>query len=1282
MISIKFFVFLLGFTLCQSLYSQEASFEFLHLDSQKNFTKSSLLSRSSTSAQSSSTLDFGSQQVGSSRNTGFRFCATVPSGFFYNIRSISISRSDVFPIISDGCSGRNLRSGYSCCTVRMKFRPRSVGSISSSVTASLSAYLNSGVLVASDSFSGLFVGRAVSQSEVSNNNSSPVCPANSSVNIDKLALYQEIPLVGVPGDLHYNSSLFRADSTFDSKKLGLGGWSLSNVYYYDFSNGTFYKKSRKLPKNALPDSNGNFYFSDQAGNEIYFFDENGNHLQTKDALTGAIKWSMSYKEDGRLESIEDAFGNKTTLNYEEEKVSLTSPFGQTTTLHLNSEGLLSSVTNPNNEAHTLTYDSNGYLTHFTKPEGQTSIVEYDQDGYVIKDEGAGGDFLEFSRIFEVDADGFGTQSVTMSTALGKQTIFESRATEEFSEHNILYATGERRINQDQTLGEGQTESSLGVNKTFNKIEDPRFGKMASYESESRYQVSNSAIDLSVKTQRFASFEDPSDPLSWTSLTTTTQIQNDPKRTYTSTFESGNLLTKSPMGKKVKRRFNDKGQLTLLKVAHLSPIKFRYNKKGLLTKLIQGRRVLRFKYNRFGLVSSMTNPLGQVTKLRYDKANRLIKKVYPDGSFVRFHYDKNGNLTILNPNNNKKHRFKYNLLETVSKYLPPKLKAQFSHVTTYEYDLEKRLTKINQPTGESIEFEYDRERGLLDHIHTTKGSYNYSYKADSDLVSEITTPKSHSTQYYYVGNLIDSEKQIGEVNSEVGFLYNSDSSLGSLVVIGENAQTEIRYVYDRDNLIKKADDEWFKYNKFSALSESFINQLSLSLKYNDVGALSEKKLFKNEKIFYTQEYKRDNLNRVVEFQETKSQPIRFKKGRHSRSRLQTDRYRYHYSKQGYLTEVQKNYRTISRYSYDNHGNRISAFSQGKYIQASYDSEDRLIRYGDYHFEYNENGDIEGKVKHTKIYPKVRWLPRWWIPWLKRIGYFRPRIKTERTGYRYDSLGNLVYVKFPSRKKVEYIVDGKSRRIGKKVNGRFVEKYIYQSQTQIVGMEDHKSELTTFVYADQAHSPSLMIKNNIRYKMVRDHLGSIRMVVHSESGKVMQEMEYDAFGNVVKDTNPGFQPFGFAGGLHDRDTGLVRFGARDYNPVTGRWMQKDPIGFEGGDTNLYRYINNDPVNFTDPKGTVSPASITACFVAFALGETFDLTSNIRKQVSLQEEFETKINALENDRKSCSNTSSQSQKEKQKLLDEFQRKSLGNIAEVFTPGAGGKAALGACIVALATF
>ena len=69
------------------------------------------------------------------------------------------------------------------------------------------------------------------------------------------------------------------------------------------------------------------------------------------------------------------------------------------------------------------------------------------------------------------------------------------------------------------------------------------------------------------------------------------------------------------------------------------------------------------------------------------------------------------------------------------------------------------------------------------------------------------------------------------------------------------------------------------------------------------------------------------------------------------------------------------------------------------------------------------------------------------------------------------------------------------------------------------------------------------------------------------------------------NRNFLAIGFAAGLYDPDTKLTRFGVRDYNPNIGRWVQRDPIKFQGGDTNLYAYVGNDPVNFIDPSGLLS-------------------------------------------------------------------------------------------------
>ena len=161
-------------------------------------------------------------------------------------------------------------------------------------------------------------------------------------------------------------------------------------------------------------------------------------------------------------------------------------------------------------------------------------------------------------------------------------------------------------------------------------------------------------------------------------------------------------------------------------------------------------------------------------------------------------------------------------------------------------------------------------------------------------------------------------------------------------------------------------------------------------------------------------------------------------------------------------------------------------------------------------------------------------------------------------------------------IQYVIDGQSRRIGERVNGRWVHKWLYAGQlTPIAELDSADNIIARF-------SGGYMNKRDTIYQIITDHLGSPRLVVNVSTGIVVQRMEYDEFGNVTYDSNPDFQPFGFAGGLYDPDTKLVRFGARDYDAMVGRWTSKDPIGFGGRDANLSVYVDSDPVNFIDPSG----------------------------------------------------------------------------------------------------
>lgn len=263
------------------------------------------------------------------------------------------------------------------------------------------------------------------------------------------------------------------------------------------------------------------------------------------------------------------------------------------------------------------------------------------------------------------------------------------------------------------------------------------------------------------------------------------------------------------------------------------------------------------------------------------------------------------------------------------------------------------------------------------------------------------------------------------------------------------------------------------------------------------------------------------------------------------------YDYTYSNAGGLVEVQTDGAVSESYEYDANGNRTHVNGQ---LVAAYDVLDRLLSHNAAVYTYTTNGELLNRT-----------------------------IANAATSYVYDVLGNLTQVTLPGDLTIDYVIDGQNRRVGKKINGQLSQGFLYKDQLNPVAeLDGSGAVITRFVYAEKSNVPMYMVKEGKTYYILSDHLGSPRLVVDIETGDIAQQLNYDSWGNVTLDTNPGFQPFGYSGGLYDHHTNLVRFGWRDYDPETGRWTSKDPISFAGGDTNLYGYVLNDPINWIDPLG----------------------------------------------------------------------------------------------------
>ena len=173
--------------------------------------------------------------------------------------------------------------------------------------------------------------------------------------------------------------------------------------------------------------------------------------------------------------------------------------------------------------------------------------------------------------------------------------------------------------------------------------------------------------------------------------------------------------------------------------------------------------------------------------------------------------------------------------------------------------------------------------------------------------------------------------------------------------------------------------------------------------------------------------------------------------------------------------------------------------------------------------------------------------------------------------------------PSIKKITYTYDSMNRRVAR-TDENGTTQYLYGNPNhpfQLTAVRSPSGSLSRYHYDDFGLLFALERDNNWYY-ITTDQLGTPRVVCDA-NGTLVKVLEYDSFGQVIADCYPEFElHISFAGGLIDVETELVRFGFRDYDAVAGKWTAKDPINFAGEDGNMYRYVGNASVNYTDATG----------------------------------------------------------------------------------------------------
>jgi RHS repeat-associated protein len=620
----------------------------------------------------------------------------------------------------------------------------------------------------------------------------------------------------------------------------------------------------------------------------------------------------------------------------------------------------------------------------------------------------------------------------------------------------------------------------------------------------------------------------------------------PQRLYVSVpaGAKGFFESVTPERRKSFTFIDSRGRVLQERVPGVEPVTYGYDPQGRLVQATQGGRVSSFTYDSRSRLATATDPLMRTTSFEYDAVGRITRQTLPDGKEIAYSYDSNSNLTSLTPPGKPAHLFDYTAVNLTKRYLPPLLDGDTT-ATGYLYNLDRQITSTLRPDGINVAVEYDTvgcgtcgPTARPKTITFDRGQLGFFYHPTSGLLSALTAPGGNTLSYTYDGSLPTSVQWNGQVAGTVGVTYDKNFRVTQQTVNGGN---EVDYQYDQEGLLTQAGDMSITRDPQNGrITSTQLGNVTTSQTYNGAGELESYQAKFGSNVLFQTHYVRDSLGRISELTET--------------VQGNTKVMRYGYDVAGRLEKVWRNDTLISTYSYDANGNRLSHTSLAGTVNATYDEQDRLLTHGSATYGYTLTGDLAFKT-----------------------------VGSDSTRYFYDALGSLVRAHLPHGDVIDYVVDGQNRRVVKRINGRTAHVLLYENQLHPIAELDSLGNVTSrFTYATKGNVPEYIVKAGKIYRVITDHLGSVLLVVDQTTGVVEQTMAYGEFGDVLYDSNPGFQPFGFAGGLYDTQTKLIRFGARDYDAGIGRWARKDPIRFLSDDVNLYAYCLNDPLNWIDLLG----------------------------------------------------------------------------------------------------
>jgi RHS repeat-associated protein len=552
--------------------------------------------------------------------------------------------------------------------------------------------------------------------------------------------------------------------------------------------------------------------------------------------------------------------------------------------------------------------------------------------------------------------------------------------------------------------------------------------------------------------------------------------------------------------------------------------------------------------------------GQVTQIGFDSSHRPLQESIPDGLSLAVGRDAVGNpIQATNPLGQTVNLGYSSTFDTLTS-----LTDAAGNTTGFGYDAGGNLTSITAADGSVQTFSYNAQGDLTQSQNARSQATQYTYNSNHLLIHEDFADGTHADFTY------DAHRNLASVTDSTGTTTFQYDSADRLIQVTYPGGEYLKYTYDaagrRTSLVDQSGftviSNYDSLGRLSTLTDGAGNLIT-RYTYDDSGLLI--RADQGNGTYTTYQYDADRRTaEIINYAPDNTVLSSFAYTYDALSRPVTlttlqGTTSYGYDALGQLISLAlPGGRTIT-YQYDAAGNRVSITDSGTTTAYASNSMNEYTSAGGTTYRYDADGNLTSQTDSTGT-----------------------------TIFGYDDLGRLISVTTPTDT-FTYQYNALGQRVAMTHDGQTTDFLIDPTGLgTVVGEFDGSGNVMAHdVYGLGLTSRVDATGASAYYGF--DGAGNTAELTGA-GGAVLSSYSYLPFGEALSTTGTTANPFTFGGqfGVTSEGDGLAFMRARSYDPATGRFSSPDPLGFSGGDTNLYRYVFNGPVLASDPSGLAASGS----------------------------------------------------------------------------------------------